>query len=208
MMPDSGIYLTDYYSPITQQQMIRLRSESLMKLVTEEGMDSVPGPIRNCTEDGSDIVTCSNAAKYAKHIKSPLFVIQSPYDQENLLYVLGVPCMSNVLPPFSLENCEPIIMKVINDYRKAQIGAIREIRGNRTDVGVWAPACVQHGFLVYPSLSSKDFRVPTCAGLSLEAAIERFLHNPTDANWNLDRVPWPWNTGCNGKNAQVPIFMP
>jgi hypothetical protein len=30
-------------------------------------------------------------------------------------------------------------------------------------------------------------------------AVERFLKSPERAEWIIDEVPWPHNTGCNGK---------
>jgi hypothetical protein len=37
-------------------------------------------------------------------------------------------------------------MKVIEDYRLKTITELKSLRNNRKDIGVWGPACAQHGF--------------------------------------------------------------
>lgn len=55
---------------------------------------------------------------------------------------------------------------------------LNKIRINRTDVGMWGPACVQHGFIQYPSFNDPNFKVPSNTGITLEKAIVEFMANP------------------------------
>lgn len=36
---------------------------------------------------------------------------------------------------------------------------MRVMKGNRTDVGLWAPACAQHGFSDIPSFNDDNYKV-------------------------------------------------
>lgn len=105
-MPDSGLFLTDYYSPLAEEKVIRVRATQLLKLVTEANEQLLPEPIQKCLEEhDDDIVVCCNAANYAKFIEAPIFMIQSPYDQWSLKNNLMATCLTNAAPPFSLETC-------------------------------------------------------------------------------------------------------
>lgn len=74
-----------------------------------------------------------------------MFMIQSPYDAWSLKYILAVPCLKNK-QPYSLADCPESVMKVIEDYRLKTITELKSLRNNRKDIGVWGPACAQHGF--------------------------------------------------------------
>ena len=77
--------------------------------------------------------------------------------------------------------------------------SIKQIKQDKSNIGVWGPACVQHGFTVYDSFTSDKFRVPSGIGLRLFEAIEKFLEDPNNAPWALDEGMWPTsNEGCNG----------
>lgn len=49
------------------------------------------------------------------------------------------------------------------------------MKDGRNSVGIWGPACVQHGFSIYTSLTSTKFRAPDINGITLTEAIRRFL---------------------------------
>lgn len=50
----------------------------------------MPDPIQKCVEEpGFDIVDCYNAGNYAQYLKAPILMIQSPYDQWCLRYIIG-----------------------------------------------------------------------------------------------------------------------
>lgn len=46
------------------------------------------------------------------------------------------------------------------------------MKGNRNDIGFWAPACVQHGFSDESSFKDPNYKVPTNTGKMLYEAIE------------------------------------
>ena len=88
---------------------------------------------------------------------------------------------------------------MIEEYRRDVIKAIYKIRGDRKDVGIWGPACVQHGFSFLESFTSDKYEIPAKTGTKLYEAVNKFLENPNDAPWHLDEGEWPNNnTGCNG----------
>lgn len=122
LMPDSGLFLTDYYSPLREQKTLRVLATDLMKLVIQDGQDFLPVPMQKCMEEyDQDIVYCCNAEKYAKHIEAPILMIQSPYDEWSLKNNLGVKCLTNHDAPFSLDSCEENVRKAVEDYRLEEI---------------------------------------------------------------------------------------
>ena len=42
-------------------------------------------------------------------------------------------------------------------------------------VGFWSPACIQHGFLTFPSYKDKNFKAD---GVTLNYAVKKFMKNP------------------------------
>lgn len=115
-MPDSGYFNTDYYSPIVGKKLLREDAQVLLNFVFNE--TDMPEPILECKkEPGFDVVDCFNAANYAKFLKTPIFMIQSPYDAWSMKYILGAACLGNKAAPFSLADCDENSRKVIEDYR-------------------------------------------------------------------------------------------
>lgn len=39
-----------------------------------------------------------------------------------------------------------------------------KIKGNRTNVGAWAPSCIQHGFTDCPTFTDSRFKAPFNGG--------------------------------------------
>ena len=144
-MPDSGLFLTDFYSPIVEKKVIRVETENLLKLVGKDEKE-LPGPVRKCIEKLDDLVSCYDASNYAENIHAPLFLIQSTYDFWVIKNLLVTKCPTNSQPPFSIANCNETTRAAIKEYCHAVVKAIYKIRGDRKDVGIWGPACVQHGF--------------------------------------------------------------
>jgi hypothetical protein len=87
-------------------------------------------------------------------------------------------------------------------YRNQTIEALFKIKGSRSDVGFWAPSCVQHGFTDSSSFTDARFAIPSANGPTIAQAIAEFLKDPYNAKVYLDQVPWPYNTACNGINKQ------
>jgi hypothetical protein len=40
-------------------------------------------------------------------------------------------------------------------------------------------------------------------GLKLSEAVQKFLDNPENPEWNLDENPWPSNQGCSGIRRNI-----
>jgi hypothetical protein len=72
------------------------------------------------------------------------------------------------------------------------------MKGSRTDVGIWAPSCIQHGFSDSSSWLSNDYKVK---GVKLAEAVQKFIDDPMHPLWLEDDQSWPSNTGCNGKKS-------
>jgi len=107
----------------------------------------MPEPIVLCMEQtGFDIVDCFNSANYAKFLKANLFMVQSPYDAWSMANILGLPCLTNKQPPYSIETCNDTVKKAVEDYRAQSVVLLEEIRDSLKNVGIWGPACIQHGF--------------------------------------------------------------
>lgn len=69
------------------------------------------------------------------------------------------------------------------------------VKMGRKNIGIWGPACVQHGFESYASYNNSDYMVNNT---TLMQAIENFLNNQNNAQWLLDERKWPENKGCSG----------
>ena len=181
-MPDSGLFLINYYSPIAKEKVVRIKAENILKLVNNDE-SYLPGPIRLCLQELNDLPSCFDASNYAKHIQAPLFLIQSPYDQWILKYLLVVQCVTNRHQPYSIENCNDTARAAIEDYRHSVIKAIYKVKGSRKDVGIWGPACIQHGFCDDFSFTGDEYKVPTTTGSKLFESVRKFLENPQNAPW-------------------------
>ena len=48
---------------------------------------------------------------------------------------------------------------------------IYDIKKDRKDVGIWGPACVQHGYSFDETLVNSQYKVPTITGKRLFEAI-------------------------------------
>ena len=60
--------------------------------------------------------------------------------------------------------CNDTTRKVIDDYRLAIIKALYKIKGEKKNVGVWGPACIQHGFSDEGSFANEKYKVPSASG--------------------------------------------
>jgi hypothetical protein len=50
-IPDSGLFITDYFSPIVGEKVVAEKILNLLKLVTTEAID-LPEPVRLCLSEG------------------------------------------------------------------------------------------------------------------------------------------------------------
>lgn len=160
-VPDSGLFLTDYYSPIVQVKVIRYMSQALLNIVWNDQKF----PLENClVEFENDVVQCFNAANLIKYIKVPMLILQSAYDEWPIDNLLVARCLTNKGAPFSLENCNDTYLQVINDYRDAVRQSIVSMMKDKPNMGVWSPSCVQHGFINDHSFHDRNYKVPTILG--------------------------------------------
>lgn len=64
-LPDSGFFITDYYSPIVKTKVIRTRGSNLLSLIDYDS-DYMPDPIQRCLKkENFDLVDCLNSGNYA-----------------------------------------------------------------------------------------------------------------------------------------------
>lgn len=105
------------------------------------------------------MVDCVNAGNYAQFIKTPIFLVQSPYDQYSLRNIVEATCLSNKKAPYSIQNCNNNSKNAIEEYRVKSIEYLKLMKGNRKDVGIWGPACVQHGYEPDNSYNNPNYQV-------------------------------------------------
>lgn len=155
-IPDSGFFITDYYSPIVGMKVIRIMAENLFKLINTD--DEVSFPLSQCFDDfDGDIVSCYNSANLAKYMKAPMLIVESHYDEFTLNNLVVAQCLTNKNNPYSLATCNDTAISAIEDYRRQSIESLKKIKGDRKDVGLWSPSCVQHGFTDMNSFTDPRF---------------------------------------------------
>lgn len=121
-------------------------------------------PLEKCLDEWkNDTVPCFNAANLAKYIKVPMLILQSAYDEWAISNLLQAECLTKN-KPFSLENCNTTYLKVIDDYRDSARASIIEMIKIKSNMGVWSPSCVQHGFINDHSFHDPNYKVPTDFG--------------------------------------------
>lgn len=98
-MPDSGFFLTNYYSPIVDKKVIRERAAALMGIINQYDDFSMQG----CLKDfDNDMLSCFDSENVVKYIKPPMLIIESQYDAWSMENIMIVPCMTNLIPPLSI----------------------------------------------------------------------------------------------------------
>ncbi len=62
-IPDSGFFITDYYSEIAHEKLVRNRAMNLLNLINN--YTEMPDPIQKCLQKpGLDIIDCLNSGNY------------------------------------------------------------------------------------------------------------------------------------------------
>lgn len=64
-------------------------------------------------DPGFDVVDCFNAANYAKYLRTPIFMVQSPYDQWSMKNIVVAKCLTNKQAPYSIKDCDEQTKQVI-----------------------------------------------------------------------------------------------
>ena len=108
-----------------------------------------------------DIVNCSNAANYVEFFKAPFMAVESVYDAWSMKNIVKTTCLANLNPPFSLKHCNEDERNAIEGYRTGTMDSLKQMKEkSEVPMGVWAPACVQHGYASYPdSMTSSKFKI-------------------------------------------------
>ena len=119
----------------------------------------LPEPIQQCLDKPvwMDLVDCYNSANYVEFLTDiPILAIQSPVDAYSLSHIVRADkCFTNRQPPYSLSQCDDVIMAAIDDYRKESLRYLAQMKAHGKSA--WGPVCVQHGFSTYPSFTHSNF---------------------------------------------------
>jgi len=103
VIPDSGLFLVDFFTPLAGMPVLRKAAEPLMKLVNE-GTSSFP--IHECFEaNPGNILECYTTSNLTQYFKAPMFVVESPYDAFSIENAVFTKCLGSGHPPYSLDNC-------------------------------------------------------------------------------------------------------
>jgi hypothetical protein len=193
-IPDSGVFINEFVNPFSGKKEMIENSQAMKKLInTEIGI-----PIPECQKDYPDLAECFSAGHLPKYLKNPFLLLESQYDLYDIGVALGLNCTPNVHPS-TMDVCNDSEVAAIESYRQATLEVFNNFTSQRTDVGIWAPSCIQHGFIDEDAYSSDTYKVPSDSGPSIIDAITNFLANPvSDGNINIDSVAWPGNGGCSG----------
>ena len=104
-MPDSGVFINDYFSPLAGKQVVQIKFDNLQKLVgTPDDPLDIPPPLNKCLKDTGNMTLCKTTTIYYKYVEAPLLIIESPYDQWSIDNIITAHCKSGS-EPYSIENC-------------------------------------------------------------------------------------------------------
>lgn len=120
-----------------------------------------------------------------KHIKVPMFVVQSVYDSWSLRNALGIRCPNP-------NNCPDDANKVIEENRKNVTNVLKEI-GSKRKNGVFGIGCILHGMTQYDDYVSERHTIPSNSTWTLSKAIKHWFKNMKMNNSHIDFKPWPSN---------------
>jgi len=198
-IPDSGVFINEFVNPFTGRKEMIESSLAIKKLInTEIGI-----PLTECQRDYPDLSECFSAGHLPKYLKNPFFLVESQYDLYDVRVALGLNCTPAVNPS-TMDSCNDSEIAAIESYRKATLQVFQNFTSQRQDVGIWAPSCIQHGFIDVGAYNNDAYRVPTVTGLTIVDAIRNFLANPvSNGNINIDAVAWPNNFRCSGHSFNL-----
>lgn len=94
-----------------------------------------------------------------------------------------------------MESCDNQTIDFIEDFRDTTWEKLEGLKNTTANLGLWAPACIQHGFTRDPSFTSQNYQVK---GVTILEAVTMFLEDPSSPPWIVDEISWPENIGCNG----------
>ena len=123
-----------------------------------------------------------------KHIKVPMFVVQSVYDSWSLPFILGI-----YRPNPSV--CSDEEKRIMEENRVNVTNFIQEITKKRKN-GAFGISCNLHGMVQMNSYMSPQYTIPSNSSFTLSKSIEQWLRYRKMSNTHLDLNPWPSNQGC------------
>ena len=104
-IPDSGVFIDDFFSPIAQKQVTLEKFENLLKVVGMPEGDDLPLCAKRCIEATKNESLCTTTPAYLNYVESPLLVIESTYDQWAIDNIVLARCKTDPAPPYSIANC-------------------------------------------------------------------------------------------------------
>lgn len=114
-IPDSGVFLVNFFSIIAGGPIMRYAAYSLMNFVNAERRAF---PIGQCIDDHSDdILECYTTSNLTNYFKVPMLIVESPYDSFSIKNIVFTSCLSNSRPPYSLAKCNDSTREFIENYR-------------------------------------------------------------------------------------------
>lgn len=190
-LADSAFYV-DYISLKTGLYEYKVQMQALYSTVNDP---AVPFPQAGCVGYyDKEAYKCFLTEYMFPFIKSPMFIIQSGYDQFQIPNVLQSKCTA-------LSRCSADDLKDIHTYHKYQQKRIRELMvQNGDNKAVWSPSCPFHcNFYRDNSKVSQLMQAPMNSGYTLERALRMFTQGIKDDKYKwvwLDTAIWPENTLC------------
>ena len=157
---------------------------NLINLVGKN-VEYLPQPIQKCVRKaGLELIDCYNAANNVEFLRVPMLIVESPIDAYSLYNIVGVQCLNGQKSPYSLKTCTEEEMKAIEQYRKMSLESFDKMRASKGEnsIGIWGPACSQHGFTDDPTFTNYNFEVK---GQMVFEAIQKFIEDPDNVEWNL-----------------------
>ena len=89
---------------------------------------------------------CFMAPYAASHVVQPLFVVQSRFDEFQLMDLLGLPCFrgQSFEPPFKPANCTTKERGAIVGFGADLVAQMQPLLRAKPDTGTWLVSCIQH----------------------------------------------------------------
>ena len=74
-IPDSGVFIDDFFSPIAQKPVTLEKFQNLIKVIGVPEGENLPMCAQKCIEDTKNESLCTTTPAYLNYIESPLLII-------------------------------------------------------------------------------------------------------------------------------------
>ena len=193
VVADSAVIVSDFRSPLTNHTPVLEKAANLFKIVNTE----TKIPSAECVKDYPNQRECLLAGVLANYIQTPVYLIESQYDNWAIHNVLELDCVPNG-EAVSLLDCDIDEERYIREYRNASLKAFQNFT-SRPNAGIFAISCVQHIFSLDDSFYQPYYAIPTQTRNNVARSLEEYFQNPSaSVNIRYDKVEWPFNIGCSG----------